>query len=86
MQPRTYALSMAALAGTLFLAVVGANLIIDPEEVFGTGFFHALANVNGRYQAITDYEAAASRYDGLLFGSSRGGTSPSRNCSAERTA
>ena len=60
-----------AAAFAAFLAVVAANLAIDPQMVFGTGLFGASLNPNDRYQRFLEYEANADRYDGLLLGSSR---------------
>src|SRR5689334_23116094 len=58
-------------AAVLFAAVVGANLLIDPQAVFGTGLFGRSPNANDRFERLRDYEADPSRYDGVLFGSSR---------------
>jgi hypothetical protein len=71
MHPRTYALTFATLATGLFLAVVGINLAIDTQGVFGTGLLGEPLNPNVRYRHFVAYEAASDRYDGLLFGSSR---------------
>jgi hypothetical protein len=71
MHPRTYALTFVTLAAGLFLAVVGVNLAIDTQGVFGTGLLGEPLNPNIRYQHFVAYEAASDRYDGLLFGSSR---------------
>jgi hypothetical protein len=71
MHPRTYALSFVTLAAGLFLAVVGMNLAIDTQGVFGTGLLGKPLNPNVRYQRFVAYTTASNRYDGLLFGSSR---------------
>src|ERR1700674_5019154 len=71
MLPRTYALTFVTLAAGLFLAVVGMNLAIDTQGVFGTGLLGKPLNPNVRYQNFVAYAAASDRYDGLLFGSSR---------------
>jgi hypothetical protein len=68
---RAYALAMTAVATGFFLAVIAANLIFDPQAVFGTGLFTASANNNSRYRRLVAYQAEPARYDGLLFGSSR---------------
>src|SRR5262249_28006290 len=73
MQMRTYALSLTAIALGLFVAVVGANLVIDPQRVFGTGLLPPSRNGNDRYERLLEYQAAPQTYDGLLFGSSRAG-------------
>jgi hypothetical protein len=71
MKARTYALTLIAACAGVFLAVVGANLMIDPQGVFGTGLFGRALNANDRYARVVAYQAAPDRYDGLLFGSSR---------------
>jgi hypothetical protein len=71
MKARTYALMLIMLGAGAFLAVVGANLAIDPQGVFGTGLFGSARNVNDRYASVAAYQANPGRYDGLLFGSSR---------------
>jgi hypothetical protein len=76
MPSRTYALALISLMAGLFLAVVGANLIIDPEAVLGTGLLGRALNSNDRYLQMRNYLMDAERYDGLLFGSSRGKVFP----------
>jgi hypothetical protein len=73
MRPRTYALTMTAAGAGLFLAAVAANVIIDPQAVFDTGFLPRSVNGNTRYLSVAAYQAAPERYDGVLFGSSRAG-------------
>ena len=68
---RTYSMALIAVAVGLFLAVIATNLIVDPEEVLGTGLLGHSVNPNGRYTAMRAYEAAPDEFDGLLFGSSR---------------
>lgn len=76
LRARRYACLFAAAAGVLFLCVVGANVIIDPQGVFGTGILEAPLNPNTRYLSFAEYEAAPSKYDGVLFASSRGNGLP----------
>lgn len=71
MHPRTYALTFMTLTTGLFLAVVGMNVAIDTQGVFGTGLLGEPLNPNVRYQRFIAYDRASARYDGLLFGSSR---------------
>jgi hypothetical protein len=71
MQPRTYALSIATAGMGLFIAVVGTNLILDPQAVFGTALFSHSLNVNDRYQKFLAYQRASEKLDGLMLGSSR---------------
>jgi len=54
------------------LAVMAANVLIDPQGVFGTGLFVPVVNANLRYLDVKAYQATPDRYDGVLFGSSRG--------------
>jgi hypothetical protein len=70
MQPRTYSLVLSGGAMLLFCCVAAANLIFDPQLVFGTGLIGSIEG-NWRYQHFRAYEADADRYDGLIFGSSR---------------
>jgi hypothetical protein len=72
MRARTYALGLVGAAATLFLAVAGANLLIDPAGIFGTSPLpRHTANANERYLSFAAFKAGEARYDGLLFGSSR---------------
>src|SRR5262245_14092532 len=71
MHPRTYALVLSAAGALLFLAVIAANVIIDPQGVFGTGLLPRSANANTRYLSVAEYQSAPDRYDGIVFGSSR---------------
>ena len=76
MRARSYVLSMVAVATALFVAVGAINLAIDPQGVFGTGLLRPTRNPNLRYLNVAAYQANPSAYDGLLFGSSRGGVIP----------
>ena len=71
MYPRRYALTLATIGAGLFLAVVGTNVIIDPQAVFGTGLLPRSWNANDRYHRLVAYQAEPDAYDGLFFGSSR---------------
>lgn len=62
---------MISVVAALFIAVVGANLVIDPQAVFGTGLFGHAKNANDRYERLLAYRAKAGAIDGVLFGSSR---------------
>lgn len=72
MKARSYALAMIAAAAILFAGVVGANVIIDPFAVFGTGLLPKSKNLNDRYRRFTDYRLAPQQYDGVFLSSSRG--------------
>jgi hypothetical protein len=71
LEPRTYALTFIAGAAALFLSVVAANLVIDPQGVFGTNLLPRSPNFNYHYRNVAAYDAAPDRFDGVLFGSSR---------------
>jgi hypothetical protein len=71
MGPRRYALTLILGAAALFLSVVAANLLIDPQGVFGTNLLPRSPNINYHYRNLAAYDAAPDRFDGLLFGSSR---------------
>jgi hypothetical protein len=71
MQSRAYALAVATIGAGVFLAVIAANVVLDPQAVFGTGLFGNSPNANSRYRRLVAYQAEPQRYDGLLFGSSR---------------
>src|SRR5262245_55039973 len=68
MHPRTYALTLVAAGLSLFVGVVGANLILDPQYVFNTGLFSPTVHWNSRYARLTAYREAPQQYNGLLFG------------------
>lgn len=72
MRPRSYAVALAAIAFIGLFAVMAANVLIDPQGVFGTNLFVPVVNSNLRYLDVKAYEAAPNLYDGVLFASSRG--------------
>ena len=76
MRPRTYALTLILGAAALFISVVAANLLIDPQGVFGTNLLPRSPNLNYHYRNLAAYDAAPDRFDGLLFGSSRAQATP----------
>jgi hypothetical protein len=73
MRSRTFAVLLIGLAGLLFAATVIANLVIDPQGVFATGYFPDHPNPNSRYLHFLAYRREAAQVDALLFASSRGG-------------
>jgi len=66
--------SKSLLAGTalLFLVTAAANVVLDPEQVFGLGLYSHRVNTNERVQKLRQYQREADSVDGLLFSSSRG--------------
>jgi hypothetical protein len=76
MTPRTYALTLILGAAALFMSVVAANILIDPQGVFGTNILPRSPNFNYHYRNLAAYDAAPERFDGLLFGSSRAQATP----------
>jgi hypothetical protein len=71
MKPRTYAIGAIGIPTVFVLLVVALNLVIDPEEVFGTGLLGQSQNINTRYTNVVAYRRDADKVEGLLFGSSR---------------
>jgi hypothetical protein len=69
---RRYVLAAIGLAVAWLLATVAANVLVDPQAVFGLDLLRSHLNPNTRYAALRDYQAAPERYDAVLFGSSRG--------------
>lgn len=78
LRPRSYAIAAIAIGFASLLAVMAANVLIDPQGVFGTGLFVPVVDPNLRYLDLKAYEAAPARYDGFLFSSSRGGAFDSK--------
>ena len=71
MSARSYAIAVITVAAALFFVVVGTNLLIDPQEVFGTGVVGRSVNANDRYARLLEYRANPGGYDSVMFGSSR---------------
>jgi hypothetical protein len=71
MTARRYALGLVAVAMIMFAGTIAANLIIDPQGVFGSPVFPVHLNPNVRYHLYRTYNAQASQVEGLIFGSSR---------------
>lgn len=59
-------------AALLFLSTVAANVVFDPEFVFGTRLFPKTLNWNERVGKLEAYRHDAPAVDALLFSSSRG--------------
>jgi hypothetical protein len=76
MQTKIYAMALMAAAATLFLAVVGVNVALDPQDIYRASKPAPTASANDRYFSYKTYQADADGYDGLLFGSSRGKVVP----------
>ena len=74
--PRTYALALILGAAALFVSVVAANVVIDPQGVFGTNFLPRTPNLNYHYRNLAAYDAAPDSFEGVLFGSSRAQATP----------
>jgi hypothetical protein len=69
---KRYALALIAICFSAFFAIVAANVLIDPQRVFGTNLFPDKRNENFRYTRYLAYREARDRIDGLMFASSRG--------------
>src|SRR5258708_7486659 len=68
--PKHYAMVLIATGFVLSAAVVAANVLIDPQDVFGAGLIREKRNVNQRYHRYIDYQRSASKVEGLFFSSS----------------
>jgi hypothetical protein len=69
MKPRIFGIALATIMyGTLY-TIVAANLLLDPEGIFGIN--SAPRNPNSRYSVFMTYQRDPLTYDALLFGSSR---------------
>jgi hypothetical protein len=73
MRSRTFAVLLIGLAGLVFAATAIANLVIDLQGVFATGYFPDPPNPNSRYRHFLAYRRQAAEIGALLFASSRGG-------------
>jgi hypothetical protein len=74
--PKRYALTLIAAGFALLGAVVAANVLIDPQRMFGTELFPDKRNANDRYLRYLAYRKAEPRIGGLVFASSRGSGIP----------
>ena len=74
--PKRYALALIAAAFTAFATVVAANVLIDPQRVFGLELFPNKRNENLRYARYLAYRKAEPQIGGLMFASSRGSGIP----------
>jgi hypothetical protein len=72
MAHRSFTLIIIVGGFLLFAFTMAANLVLDPEAVFGTNLFPASANRNERYERLQAYKRDRMTVDGLLFSSSRG--------------
>ena len=59
-------------AALLFASTIVANVVFDPEFVFGTNLFPKTLNWNERVGKLEAYQRDAPAVDALLFSSSRG--------------
>lgn len=69
---RRYVIAAVAIATAWLAATMTANVLIDPQGVFGSELVPVHLNANQRYAAFRDYKGAPERYDAVLFGASRG--------------
>jgi hypothetical protein len=72
MSSRGYSVVFIAGAVLMFALTLGANVVLDPEGVFGTTFFPRKLNANERVFKLKKYQVAAAETDAILFSSSRG--------------
>jgi hypothetical protein len=69
---RNYVLATIAGAALWLAATMAANVLIDPQNVFGTDLVRTHLNPNARYLALRTYAADPDRYEAVQFASSRG--------------
>jgi len=72
MATRTFSLILITGGFLLFASTMAANVLLDPEGVFGTDLFPHSVNWNERNDSLRRYKQNSSATDGLLFSSSRG--------------
>ena len=72
MRPRTFTLALLTGATALLAATAAANVLLDPQRVFGTPVVGIDENANYRYLRLRQYQAAPEPVDALVFASSRG--------------
>ena len=77
-----YALTLIAVCLATFSAVVAANVLIDPQRVFGLELLPNKLNENLRYSQYLAYRKAEPSIGGLMFASSRGNGIPLDDLSA----
>ena len=73
MAARTFSLILITGGFLLFASTMTANVLLDPEGVFGTDLFPHSVNWNERNDSLRRYKKNSSATEGLLFSSSRGG-------------
>ena len=71
MTARSFALSLIIGAGLLLGTTLSANVLTDPQGVFGINIIAQSADPNWRYLLFNQYKRDASGIDGIIFGSSR---------------
>jgi hypothetical protein len=69
---RRYVAAVIGLAVGWLVATMAANILVDPQAMFGLDLLRSHVNPNLRYAALRTYLAAPEHYDAVLFGSSRG--------------
>ncbi len=84
MTPRSFACAVITGGSLLLGATIFANVVADPQGVFGTDVIAHSANPNWRYLQFLKYKDQGSQIDGLIFASSRG-TFLDRDLLADRT-
>jgi len=72
MRARSFSIGLVVAAAAMAVATMLANVLLDPQGVFGTPLVKAHFNANLRYVNLRNYRADAARVDALIFGSSRG--------------
>jgi hypothetical protein len=73
---KIYALTLISTGLVLSAAVVAANVLIDPQGVFGTGLLISDRYANQRHARYLNYKRSTANVTGLFFASSRGAGIP----------
>ena len=74
--PKFYALTLIAVCFISLAVVVAANVLIDPQRMFGLELFPNKRNENLRYAQYLAYRKVEPSIGGLMFASSRGSGIP----------
>jgi hypothetical protein len=67
-----YVVAAIGIATLWLAATMAANILIDPQNVFGTNLVRIHLNPNTRYAALRSYQAEPDRYEAVQLASSRG--------------
>lgn len=69
---RAYAVAVVLVAAGLCLGAIGVNVLVDPRDEFGTGFYRPLV-VDWVHEGVASYRALETPPEDLVVGASRAG-------------